>query len=126
MKKEPSSNEIKTSNLPDPGGDYCEPSSVCFRRVPLHPRFGALLPPELVEAFMRGEYSIGSRQNHDHVYLGYILKLRGVYIYEVFDKEMKTRTHGGLAWIDIHENDLTFAGIRLYTNHESHVAPLKM
>lgn len=73
-----------------------------------------IIPREVVESWLRGEYLIGDRESFGYEYIGWSLMLRGFYCYETKDKSSR-RTHWGYCFIDLKDRELEYAGVRLWT-----------
>ena len=89
--------------------------------------FKSFIPSEFLDAWMRGQYVIGPR-TLDYQYAGFALILRGFYRYDVQPKsasggELKG-AFGGYAAAYLKNNELNFAGFRVYENGNSEDIPL--
>lgn len=93
-----------------------------------------IVPPEIIDSWIRGEYLIGTRRGTGYDFIGWALMLRGFYRYEVHKSAPNaepsaamqseqpeilgpsdTLTHCGYCAVDLLEGDLFFSGLRLHT-----------
>ena len=82
-------------------------------RVSSHRNAGDLIPLEVIESWLRGEYLVGITQSTGYQYIGWSLMLRGFYEYRNnIDGEI---AHWGYSYIDLKDGDLHFAGVRIYS-----------
>jgi hypothetical protein len=89
--------------------------------------FKSFIPSEFLDAWMRGQYAIGPRIL-DYQYAGFALILRGLYRYDVQPKNVSggelKGAFGGYAAAYLRNNELNFAGFRVYENGHSEDVPL--
>ena len=80
------------------------------------PLFKSFIPAEFLESWTRGQYVIGPR-TLDYQYAGLALILRGFYRYDVWEQGQDDKAgalFGGYAVAYVRDNELNFAGFRLY------------
>jgi hypothetical protein len=75
-----------------------------------------LIPNEIIEAWIRGEYYSGDLPSISYQYIGISLALRGWYVYET--KLSTEPLFKGIVKIDFKDGELFIGGVRLYTNLE--------
>lgn len=76
-----------------------------------HRNAGDLIPLEVIESWLRGEYLVGIARSTGYQYIGWSLLLRGFYEYRnVVDEVI---SHWGYCYIDLKDGDLYFAGVRI-------------
>jgi len=78
--------------------------------------FKSFIPVEFLDSWTRGQYVIGPR-TLDYQYAGLALIFRGFYRYDVWRMRNEDREDlfGGYVAVDIQDNELNFAGFRLYS-----------
>jgi hypothetical protein len=78
--------------------------------------FKSFIPAEFLDSWTRGQYVIGPR-TLDYQYAGLALIFRGFYRYDVWRMRNEDREDlfGGYVAVDIQDNELNFAGFRLYS-----------
>src|SRR5437879_4273302 len=74
------------------------------------------IPPDIIEAWAKGEYYVGDIPSISYTRLGTALFLRGWYTYQHVDEDKER--FGGVVKIDIKGSFLFMGGIRLH-NSES-------
>jgi len=101
----PEATEIKDRRLGDP--------LHLSTRVSSHRNAGDLIPLEVIESWLKGEYLVGITQSTGYQYIGWSLLLRGFYEYRnTIGNEI---AHWGYSYIDLKDGDLYFAGVRIYS-----------
>ncbi len=81
-----------------------------------------LIPNEIIQAWIRGEYYSGDLPPVAYQYIGISLALRGWYIYEA--KSSTETALKGIVKIDFKESELFIGGMRLYTNQKGSLCNL--
>lgn len=80
------------------------------------------IPRDVISSWLQGNYLIGGSESVGYENIGYSLMMRGTYVYKVFVKtgNVEGVSHAGLCLIDLKDGDLTFQGVRLFTNEIFH------
>lgn len=81
-------------------------------RIP-YPFKGNIIPTEVIDSWLKGEYLVGVTQSIGYQYLGLSLLLRGLYRYKCQVGDYIP--HWGYCYIDVKDEDLVFAGVRIHT-----------
>jgi hypothetical protein len=81
-----------------------------------------LIPNEIIEAWIRGEYYSSDLPSLPYKYIGISLALRGWYIYEA--RSLKEKVLKGVVKIDFKGSELFVGGMRLYTNQAGRICNL--
>src|SRR4028118_1396250 len=82
-------------------------------RASSHRNASDLIPLEVIESWLKGEYLVGITQSTGYQYIGWSLLLRGFYEYR--NNIGNEIAHGGYSYIDLKDGDLYFAGVRIYS-----------
>jgi hypothetical protein len=94
--------------------------------MPMAQLFSSFIPSEFLDAWIRGHYVIGPR-TLDYQYAGLALTLRGFYRYDVKENvfaQQQKELFGGYVVAYIRNNQLNFAGFRLYSAAKLEKPPL--
>ena len=84
--------------------------------VSSHRNASDLIPMEVIESWLKGEYLVGVTQSTDYQYIGWSLLLRGFYEYRNHVKGKMT--HWGYCYIDLKDGDLFYAGVRINSSEQ--------
>ncbi len=105
------SNDPKSSSIPGKtAGDTDSPIDS------RHP-FLYVLPPEIIDAWFKGEYAFGTGSRTTYNELGWMLMARGFYHYKVQPGDMNL-SNGGCCIIDFQDGELCTFGLRLYNGRK--------
>ncbi len=97
-----------------------------MKAAPLSTRQGNrlfdLVPEEIIESWIRGEYLLGASRNVGYEYIGWSLFARGFYQYEVTSvggsEGQEDKFSQGYCIIDLRDGELSLWGIRTEAFHE--------
>jgi hypothetical protein len=76
-----------------------------------HRNASDLIPHEVIESWLKGEYLLGLTQSTGYRYVGWSLLLRG--FYEYHNDINGEVVHWGYCYIDLKDGDLYYAGVRV-------------
>lgn len=79
--------------------------------VSSHRNASDLIPHEVIESWLKGEYLLGLTQSTGYRYVGWSLLLRGFYEYS--NRVGGEVVHWGYCYIDLKDGDLYYAGVRI-------------
>jgi hypothetical protein len=80
-------------------------------KVSSHRNASDLIPLEVIESWLKGEYLVGITQSTGYQYIGWSLLLRGFYEYK--NNVEGEIVHWGYCYIDLKDGDLYYAGVRI-------------
>lgn len=81
-----------------------------------HRNASDLIPIEVIESWLKGEYLVGVTQSTDYQYIGWSLLLRGFYEYR--NHVQGKITHWGYCYIDLKDGDLYYSGVRINSSEQ--------